>query len=90
MFNPYCMYTCGNFIPVYDQPDIGKPVYKPLYNVPNLVCVSEYTGKILDSLPTRNTKTDAPPGGNEYYLVGNIGWSEKLQTKVIFLPSTRI
>jgi hypothetical protein len=85
MFNPY-MSAFGQSIPVFDCPDIGKRVYKPLHpnNVPNLICVSEYTGNILDSLPTKKTRTDAPHGFNEYYTVGNVGWSETLNQKVIF------
>ncbi len=65
MFSPYCMYSCGNFIPVFDNPDV-------------------YDGTILNGRPTFNTKTNDPTGKNPYFHTSKIGWSENLQTNVIF------
>lgn len=85
MFNPYGMYTCGNFIPIFPKSDVNQPVFRPLKEseIPDLPYLNEYTGELLDSRPTFNTLTHDPTGMRKTFKVGNIIWSDKLQQNII-------
>jgi hypothetical protein len=82
----YHSYSCGNFVPVFDSPDVGKKVFQKLDEsaIPNLKYVSVYDGTILESRPTYNTLTHDPSGKHKYFHLAKIGWSESLNEKVIF------
>lgn len=85
MFNPYGMYTCGKFIPVFDNPDVGKPVFAPFKEteIPNLPYLNSYNGTIMDSRPTFDTPTHDPTGKHPYFHTSKIIWSNDTNQYVI-------